>query len=282
MNCPNCNEQLSERGFFCQTCAIQVRCIKCKEPLEPAAKACVECGMKIGGAISTPENGTASFLTNRNTLTYREDRNSRAFDASLTDAAIEHLGGVFGDLFLQRGATRTGIQTRTMSSPDAVPEQTSLPLPESTALNIKQPVAPATPTPATLPVDKERMLKIFAENGEKLELRDIRLKAKNGAEYHRRLTYLFLYAHELLGRSTTPRSELTTIFNEAKVMNSNSRTWLGKRVGFTVDPDGRTKLREGAREEAVKFLDEIGDPNIEDEWNPDTRAVKTRSKKANA
>lgn len=37
------------------------------------------------------------------------------------------------------------------------------------------------------------------------------------------------------------------------------------------------KLIAGAREQAIKTIDEMLDSNVPDEWNPDTRIVKTRA-----
>src|SRR6266516_4317429 len=98
MNCPNCSEQLSERGFFCKACAAQIRCMKCREPLEPAGLACVECGTRIGETVDPGEGASTVAATqpaNRNTLSYHEDRSSRRFEASLTDNAMNGLGDVF-------------------------------------------------------------------------------------------------------------------------------------------------------------------------------------------
>src|SRR6476646_2773360 len=99
MNCPNCAEPLGERGFFCKACAGQARCMKCRELLEPGAAACVECGTRIGqgvdgvnGTTTQTRHDTAAVPPNRNTLTYHEDRNSRKFEASLTDSAMHGLG----------------------------------------------------------------------------------------------------------------------------------------------------------------------------------------------
>ena len=111
MNCPNCAEPLAERGVFCKACAAQAKCIKCREVLEPGALACVECGTRIGAPVEatdgTPTVQRRRLPRTRNTLSYQEDRNSRRFEASLTDSAMNGLGDVFGELFAQRGVGRT-------------------------------------------------------------------------------------------------------------------------------------------------------------------------------
>src|SRR5437762_8739310 len=97
VNCPACGQALSERGFFCKFCGAQARCRNCREILESDAIACVECGVKVGESPDS-ELSRVSPSPNtpfqRNTLAYHEDRNSRRFEASLTDNAIQGLGGV--------------------------------------------------------------------------------------------------------------------------------------------------------------------------------------------
>jgi hypothetical protein len=139
------------------------------------------------------------------------------------------------------------------------------------------PLPVSTATAAPLPTgDKGRILKVFAVNGETLELIDNRLKATAAADYYKKLTYLFLYGHEAHGRPTAPKAELVTVLKAAKVYDSNCRTWLKQKKGFNVDGEDRLKLIAGSREQAKKTLDEALDPNVPDEWNPDSRIVKTR------
>lgn len=284
MNCPNCGEQLAERGYFCKGCASQVRCIKCRELLEPGAAACVECGTRLGQSVESTDRtakltavNPAPNSVNRNTLSYSEDRNSRKFEASLTDSAIHDLGDVFGELFGQRGVGRTILPggMRTLVKDMVIDEAKRLPpgapLPEQ-----EQPPVPPPPAPKVDP-EKERILRVFTLQGETVELLENRLKAKSAADYYKRLTYLFVYAQEIvLGRASAPKAELAEVLKAAKVYDANCRFWLKQKKGFTVDPEDRIKLIAGAREQAIKTLDEMLDNNVPDEWNPDTRTAKSR------
>src|SRR5438045_1446254 len=106
MNCPNCNATLSDRGYFCQSCELQARCRSCREPLEPGAMECVECGTKLGASNGDGKAAVKLFPptelpAQRNILSYSEDRSTRRFEASLTDTAIQGLGEVLGDFFVQ-------------------------------------------------------------------------------------------------------------------------------------------------------------------------------------
>ena len=291
MNCPACAAPLIERGYFCGACARQVRCMKCREILELGAVACVECGTRIGQPIDGANGTSASthsaapeIPVNRNTLHYQEDRNSRRFEASLTDSAIHDLGDVFGELFAQRGVGRTILPGGGRSSTkDAVIEESKqLPpgAPKEPEQQTPQQSAPSTNGAPKENPEKERLLKIFRLEGEVLELTDNRLKAKTAAGFYKRLTHLFIYAQEvLLGRSSAPKAELVTVLRDAKVYDANCRFWLKQRQGFTVDDEDRMKLIVGAREQAQKTLNEALDNNVPDEWNPDTRTKKPRAKK---
>lgn len=274
MNCPACNQLLSERGAYCKSCGIQARCLKCREVLEPESMACVECGTII--AASSNGNGTHHSVTapiapDRNTISYQEDRNSRRFDASLSDKAIEGLGGVFGDLFIQRGAVKTTRPTA------ADTPKTGL-LPFMEPAETETPPVPEQPANPEQDSERTKILKLFSLNGNSLELIDNRLKAKSCADYYRRLTYLTIYAYECQGRLAS-WEDLLKILKKGKVWNANSRSWLSKKAGYARDDEDRLKLIVGAREEAQKILSEALDPNIDDKWNPDRSTTGKRRKK---
>jgi hypothetical protein len=244
----------------------------------------VECGTRIGQPIETSDGthsvAVATVAGNRNTLSYQEDRDSRRFEASLTDSAMHGLGDVFGELFAQRGVGRTVSHSngRTLLKNDMVLDDLKQLPPAPPVVDHVE--ISAEKKAVTGDTNRDRVLNIFSFNGETLELTDNRLKATSAADYYRRLTYLFLYAHELHGRTATPKADLINVLKAAKVYDSNCRTWLKQKIGFTLDTEERLKLIAGAREQAVKTLDEARDPNVPDVWNPDNKTAKARKKKA--
>jgi hypothetical protein len=279
MNCPLCGEALAERGFFCKACAAQVRCKNCRELLEPAALACVECGTRVGAPrFENPGDGASLVATtiqpHRNTLSYQETKNDRTFHASLTDTAMEGLGEVLGDFFVQRGAVRTPNQVRPLVKQDLALQ----PPPTQAAESANRDAQPATVLShaADAGADKDRILRIFHPNGDTLELIDNRLKAKSGSDFLRRLTYLFLYAQELHGRLSVPSDQLRAMLESGKIWDGsgNARRWIAKRVGLASEGEDRLKLNAKGREEAVKTLNDALDPTIEDEWNPDKKTPR--------
>jgi len=257
--------------------------MQCRELLESGAVACVECGTRTG---QRPEQAitdaavSSTIAVNRNTLSYHEDRNTRRFDASLTDEAMQGLGDVLGDFFIQRGTVRTTppgrhfnrevpLLTGSNGLPPAEPRTNHAGAQEQVAELAGEPQAPP---------DMARLLKIFTVKDDTFELHDNRLKATTSADYLRRLTYLFLYAHECHGRTSALEADLTTILRSAKMIDGsgNAYRWLRKRVGIADDGEGRVKLAAKGREEAKKSLDEALDPKVDDAWNPDKNQPKKR------
>lgn len=291
MQCPSCGNLLSERGCFCKACGNQARCLACRELLESEAVACVECGTRVGQrpeptATVVPTTATmpVAMAANRNTLSYREDRNSRVCEASLTDEAMGSLGDVFGELFIQRGATRTTSLRRHLT-------EDTPPLDGLKGLPAGQQPAQETPPPTlngstTSPSgsDSERIRSILEPKGETFEVTDNRVKAKNYSDYTRRMTYLYLYAQECSGRSSALDSDLRAFLRSAKAIDTsgNATRWLAKYVGYSKDGDDRVKLNAKGREEAKKALSDALDQNVPDTWNPDSHQPRKRGKNKKA
>jgi hypothetical protein len=193
------------------------------------------------------------------------------------------LGDTLSEFFAQRSGTRAGGATRPPFQREGAiehPKEIAAPPADDGA----EPSLPPEAVPPQPPVtdDKTRVLTLFRLNGSTLDLIDNRLKGKNGLDYVARLTYLFLYAHELRGRNVTPKAEVFAVFREAKVLDSNSRNWLAKRKGFKVDSEDGIELIGPGRDVAKKALHEALDPSIPDEWNPDTRTIKPRTSRKKA
>ena len=283
MNCPKCSAALAERGSFCKACGAQARCRNCKDVLEPDAVACVECGTLVGGgstangtAAPDPTDGAPAGLpANRNAITWREDRNSRDFQASLTDASMQTVGGFFGELFANRVGKPSPSMSRLFNREPNGIDITHQILPPGQETQHDPP--PPPPPPAAETDDKVRIGKLFRENGQTLNLIDRRLKAKNGQEFTRRLAYLFLYAHELHGRFVVPRADVVAVMKEGKIWDSNASFWLNKKIGFKVDAEERMELLGEGRDEAKKYLVEALDPNVPDEWSPDKKGTVKRA-----
>lgn len=285
MNCPKCSATLVERGSFCKACGAQARCQNCKDVLEPDAVACVECGTLVGTGPATngvsatePTSPSTALPPNRNTITWREDRNSRDFQASLTDESMQTVGGSFGELFANRvGKPSPGMNRLFNREQNSVDITHQLTPSEQETQQHNPPPPPTPPPPSTETDDKFRIAKLFRENGQTLNLIDRRLKAKNAQDAIRRLTYLFLYANELHGRFSTLRSDVIAVLKEGKIWDSNASTWLKKKIGFKVDGEERMELLGEGRDDAKKYLVEALDPSIADDWTPDKKGTVKRA-----
>lgn len=128
--------------------------------------------------------------------------------------------------------------------------------------------------------DKEKLDEFFRRDGEQLKLDDSRLKAKGKLDFAKRLSVLFLYAHELNGRSSIPRAELNTVLMKENVYDSNLIHWLNNTTALRVEND-QIELKKEGREHARQVLMEVLDPNTKNVWTPEsgtrTRNTKTGS-----
>ncbi len=273
-NCPSCGVLLAERGFFCASCAMQVRCKDCRELLEKDARACVMCGATVGaGAAGNGTNGNAPRM---NTLELQEDTRSRSLRISFTDTAIGSVGDTVNQLLSDKLASHG---RRTLKTGDDTHVQPMLP-PAQGAGTTGQPLdlqhqMEAKPV-AQLAGDAERLGNIFEPDGEDFKLEENRLKADSSLEYARRLSYLFLYAHELHGRKPIPVTNLRKILDASKVWDNNTRHELRQKMAVEIDGDN-IRLKKAGRERAIQVLNEILDINHADPgWTPEskTKAVK--------
>jgi hypothetical protein len=212
-------------------------------------------------------------VTNQNTFSYHEDRNGKTFTGSFSNEAVDSMGGSLAEFFAYRAGAprpnlRPGHHEIVIDKAKALPPGDPTPEPET-------PVAP--PPPPAVENDKVRIGKLFRESGQALDLIDRRLKAKNGQDFTKRLTYLFLYAHELHGRSAVPRNDVIAVLKEGKIWDSNASRWLSKKIGFKVDSEERMELLGDGRDEAKQCLNQALDANTPDEWTPDKKGTQKRA-----
>jgi hypothetical protein len=275
-HCPSCSHLLSERGYFCASCAVQVRCKQCNELLEKEARACVMCGTAVGaGTVSPSVNGNASPM---NTLELQEDTRSRSLRISFTDAAIGSIGGTVNHLVSDKLASHGPRPFKPAGGPTVL----SPLLPAGEVSDGSQVIESATldpKTPSPVTGDAERMREIFEMDGEDIRLEEHRLKADSRLEYARRLTYLFIYSQELAGKKPIAYASVKKILEASKVLDTNTRHELSHKMAVEIDGD-TIRLKKEGREKAVLALDEISNPNHPDPgWTPESHS---RSPKAGA
>jgi hypothetical protein len=274
-NCPSCSASLAERGFFCASCAVQVRCKECREPLEKDARACVMCGTPTSmGAAGPSANGHSSPM---NTLELLEDMRSRSLRISFTDAAIGSIGETVNHLVSDKLAPHGPRSLKVVGGP--VPGVPQLPAASAAATGQEidaphgadyKPVVQSTG-------DAERIGNIFESDGEDFKLEENRLKADSRLDYARRLTYLFIYAHELAGRKPIRFDLVKKIMEASKVWDNNTRHLLRHKMAVEVEGD-TIRLKKEGREKAVQALDEILDPAHPDAgWTPESQSRTTKS-----
>jgi len=273
-NCPSCSAALVQRGFFCASCAAQVRCKECREPLEKDARACVMCGTPVAtGAASPSANGRSSQM---NTLELQEDTRSRSLRISFTDSAIGSIGETVNQLVSDKLAKHGPRALKVVG--DSVPAVPQLSTTSSATTGQVIDAAHVDRRPFVQPTgDAERIRNIFEPDGEDFKLEENRLKADSRLDYARRLTYLFIYAHELAGRKPIQFDLVKKILETSKVWDGNTRHLIKHKMAVEIEGD-TIRLKKEGREKAAQALEEVLDTAHPDTgWTPESQGRTTRS-----
>lgn len=273
-NCPNCSATLSERGIFCGMCATQVRCKVCREVWEPGARACVECGSLATEAISPALGAQRPGSPPVNTFELDEDVRSRKIRFNFTDATTTAFSGAFAPLVFERLGTRSPgkSQQRGAANASGHIELTNGETNYGSADHVVDGQVPQLPAPPENS-DHEQLLRIFRVQGETLELDETRLKATGKLNQARRLTYLFLYAHQLEGREQISREALNAVLGSLN--DTNTRKFLRTNINDLKWDGDLVRLTAAGRDKATQILAEVFDAAIENKWVPEkTRTVR--------
>ncbi len=294
-HCPACQHILPNREdlFYCPKCRIQLRCKnqECKALLEPDAEGCVACGTAVGEAGSTANASTQAIHKNGisntpiNTLEFVET--SRGYSRSLKASVTNEVGTSLGGALLEAitggrasiGTTRNGHAKGQNIDLDETQPLSLLDLNQSQDELVVDAPIQHTLASAESRTDAEKLRQIFRYNGDQLRLTETRLKANSKLDAARRLTYLFLYAHELEGRHEIPRKVLKEELKKAGYYDSNAVNWINKSPDLFREED-RVGLQKPGREEAQKVLAQVLDPNIQSKWSLNTGGG-TRGAKSN-
>ncbi len=291
-SCFSCGNLLPQRGFHCKKCGRQFRCknVNCVELLEADEDFCVFCGMAISvvekqPTLEMPQNPqTTSQIHWRHQKSKHEEA---SLDAELTDVAFSYLGGTLGSLITNSLDTGKITNGRPPRNGNATPtNQLALPgtTPEGHTEKSEDVVDTAftdnTQAVAQGNTDEAKMKRIFrmeGDNGDQLALEETRLKASGKLDYSKRLTYLFLYAHELAGHTFVSRALLNAIVEKQAANDANYRNWFAHSSDIRREDD-QIRLVQSGREEAVKVLSEVLDASTDAGWMPDATGRTKRGK----
>jgi hypothetical protein len=212
-----------------------------------------------------------------NTFQLKETTNSRAVEVSFSDAAIANLSDVLSYV----ASNRLG-KSKTMTRPDEA-DNSQLLLPGALDAADADPfvqeatriaeINPSTQTHAT--GETEKMHEVFAQDGERLVLDNLRLKATGQLDASRRLVYLFLYAHELQGHHQVSRDAINAVLKDVGLHESNISHWISTSSDlrqFSEDGEAMFRLRKTGRDEAKRILSEVLNPDVEDAWTLSDRS----------
>lgn len=259
MECLNCNNQLPDKGYFCPNCSKQFKCKSCNEILLKEAKACIFCGEEVGRKETT---------YNMNTIEFSETKNSRNFKANFTDTVGQSISDSFGIILSNKIVTK---------KPDALLSTGGVfNKPDVTETEDAEVIEELIDNP-----EINQLKRIFKTDGDKTTLSETRLKASSKRDYGIRLSIIFLYYKALLGIENVPRKDLTAILNNASVEDGNLRYWLANNPLIGINDD-MVELKAPGKDAAKKYLLEISNTELKDQWQIGTHSKigrKPREKK---
>jgi hypothetical protein len=233
------------------------------------------CGTPLGSNGAKPSTDPTGPVMN--TFELDEDQKSRTVRLRLTDHAVANVGEALSYVFADRITTRHRPSTTSHVTLRTDPATPPLLLPPERATeDATENANGAATTDATEPTaepasDQARLRHIFEHDGDGLRLEEDDLKADSLQDYARRLTYLFLYAHELEGRKPLAYDALKRILETAKVWDANTRYAVQHKLALEIQ-DNTIRLKKAGRTSAIQALDEILNPNHSSPgWTPETR-----------
>lgn len=252
MNCPYCQSELPSKGFFCTSCAKQVKCRKCSEDLLANSKVCVMCGEEVGNIISS----SASM----NTIKFSENRGGRTFEASFTDTVGSNISETFGLFFANKMIAK--------SSKDASQDN------QEEVLDTEYEDAIET---KTLPInsDLDLLNNLFSIENDRIILANSNIKAHSKLDFGKRLSCLLLYFQKLRNIEKTPRNELTATLKNASVEDANLRNWIAKNNLIKSANDEVEILLPGI-DFAKQVMQEFLNSEIEGKWKLGTKSGRGR------
>lgn len=245
-NCHSCSKQIPEASSFCPFCAVPVKCKACGEAWLKDAVACFQCGTKLDAVGSTHAS---------NSIQFEQTGKNRKLTAYFSDNVGAQLSGVLHGLVSGQP-----------------PEYRSLPAVNAAGTPTRKALTFASGIPAiqdaVIEGDDEKvklgaLSNVFRVEGDHLVLYDHRLKQTSQLDFAKRLSILFLYAHQLQGNHLVARTALNAILTQEKVNDGNTRHWLAKAGEVQIREDGQVELRPAGVDKAKLFLSQIADATIE-------------------
>lgn len=281
--CPSCTSPLTENASFCAQCGAQARCKPCGQDLAANAKFCSACGTPVGQGNTDAVSAIVQPEVPVNKIRFSKKGKDFEFEGDLTTELGINMSQVWGMVSLGQMGMPLPSGNQTIVRAEA--RHPELPFPSTQPPGEDQVVEgtvheqpPAQSDKKDLS-DRDKMREIFKYQGEDrsvLKLDETHLEASGQLDYSRRLTLLFIYAHELEGRQQIPRSALKAIIEHNAVHDKNFLNWLSNYPDISVEGDKLSLLKKG-RQEAQKILNEVIDSATDGGWTLEDRGQKRSS-----
>lgn len=266
--CATCQTELPARAIFCGNCCTPVRCVNCKDLLDPNAKFCIVCGKRVGdGAASVAHDDDRPVLP-VNKIRYEETTTSRSFEASFTNESAAALGSWLGTMpgsLMRDRLVASGVINPEVGERSDDPQMPAL---EQAIKSVQVgEVVEMSATNKEARVASE-LQRVFRREGDEFRLDDPRLKPGSKADATRRFVHLYLLACSVLdGRDSVPREELVEVAKHASLYDGNFNKAFNPPDNISIE-DRNVRLMRPGREAAEQFLSEVLDDKVVGSWPP--------------
>ena len=255
MLCPFCNNQLPEGARFCNKCHKQIVCLYCGKELVEDSDICVFCGENIKSSVK--EAGCVNHIK------FVEDEKGKSFETSFSNETAENVASIFVQLI-------PGIRRPQLQYEGSYIEKEEKEVDCQT--NYELDVLP----------EIQNINRIFREKDGSVFLVEKRLKAKSKSDYQARACLLFMLFSQTNGTPAISRDALTSFMNGEKLSDGNFRAWLSHNSRLFIKVGDDLELSNEGKEMAQKYLFELFDDTIENQWSPNSAIVSTKKIRSNS
>jgi len=226
-----------------------------------------------------------------NRVEYKEEESegerSRTMNAEFTDAVGDTIGRTLERYMEGSTISAESVGDRGFDEERKLPEPESEKKadgPEEKEERVQVQSTSTVESAKDIETTQGKIREIFRfDNEQGPRLMNPELKANSKTDFIRRLTYIYIYAHETIGNDLVARDNLNQELKYCNVYGGSARTVISDDDGLEREKeDGETKrvgLNMIGKRRALEILEEIQDPSCEGNWSLGDSAGSSGSKK---
>lgn len=271
INCIYCNLELPEHAKFCPKCQLQIVCIHCSSILYKDSSICISCGKDLKKINHSPDSNI-----NRVEYTERNGEYSRNFNASFSNEATGHAIETLAHFFVSP-KTPNAIVLPIVEKEG----NDALYLAENNNTSIEQ-----TENVIKSQIEDEyieKLKRIFEVKNGEIRLFEMSIKANSKRDAVGRLVSLFLLYRRLVdNQHDVDRAEIKAILTKVSIDDDSFRAWLSSNRNYLANDNNVFSLTSGSLKEAKRYVLEVFDDSISNDWDLKNAKPNSSSKDTNS